>query len=78
MFSSKRTSWLYISGERRLRESAGTSCGIEPGGLGGLGARSGVPPASGVCAARARPTASAPSGEAARLEELAAAEVGAE
>ena len=30
MSGSKRTSWLYISGERRLRESAGTSWGSSP------------------------------------------------
>src|SRR5256886_12415397 len=28
--ASKRTSWLYIIGERRLRENAGTSCGSRP------------------------------------------------
>src|SRR5439155_6726199 len=30
MSGSKRTSWLYIIGDRALRENAGTSCGSSP------------------------------------------------
>src|SRR5947207_9081061 len=30
MSASNRTSWLYVIGERRLRENAGTSCGSSP------------------------------------------------
>src|SRR2546425_12350003 len=30
MSGSKRTSWLYVKGERRLRDSAGTSWGSRP------------------------------------------------
>jgi len=50
MFSSRRTSWLYIRGERRLRESAGTSCGSSPVASVAW-AETSVPPGFGVCAA---------------------------
>ena len=59
MFSSKRTSWLYVSGERRLRENAGTSWGSSP--VASLfWAEMTVPPAFGAWADAARPRASVP------------------
>src|SRR5439155_22890634 len=56
--ASKRTSWLYIIGERRLRENAGTSCGSRPvASL--VCAGPNVPPSFGVCACAGAPTESA-------------------
>src|SRR5215510_11051844 len=61
MSGSKRTSWLYVSGDRRLRDSAGTSCGSRPVAS-VVWALISVPPAlAGVCAWATRPaTPSAP------------------
>src|SRR5437016_5575253 len=56
--ASKRTSWLYIMGERRLRENAGTSCGSRPVAS-VVCAETKVPPGFGACACAGRPTASA-------------------
>src|SRR5262245_1544245 len=59
MSASKRTSWLYIMGERRLREKAGTSCGSSP--VASLFcAETSVPPLLGVCAKAGRPRPRAP------------------
>src|SRR5262249_45311375 len=56
---SRRTSWLYIMGERRLRENAGTSWGSRP--VASLfWAEMKTPPGLGVCASAGRPRASAP------------------
>src|SRR5215468_3871122 len=59
MSGSKRTSWLYMRGERRLRESAGTSCGSRPVAS-VVWAEMKLPPGLGVCARARRPTDSAP------------------
>src|SRR2546426_1911967 len=56
--ASKRTSWLYIMGERRLRENAGTSCGSRPVAS-VVCAETKVPPGFGACACAGRPTESA-------------------
>src|SRR5438445_290211 len=56
--ASKRTSWLYIMGERRLRENAGTSCGSRPVAS-VVCAETKVPPGFGACACPGRPTESA-------------------
>src|SRR5712691_1907049 len=57
--ASKRTSWLYIIGERRLRENAGTSCGSSPVAS-VVCAETKVPPGFGACACAAvLPTESA-------------------
>src|SRR5919106_927053 len=58
---SKRTSWLYIIGERALRENAGTSWGSSPVAS-VVRAEMNVPPAFGVWAKAPRaPSESAPS-----------------
>src|SRR5687768_14570427 len=49
MSGSKRTSWLYIIGERRLREKAGTSWGSSPVAS-VVCADTRLPPDLGVCA----------------------------
>src|ERR1700687_4960007 len=56
---SKRTSWLYIIGERRLRESAGTSCGSSPVAS-VVWAEMKLPPGLGACAHARLPTDKAP------------------
>src|SRR2546422_9798438 len=56
--ASKRTSWLYIMGERRLRENAGASCGSRPVAS-VVCAETKVPPGFGACACAGRPTESA-------------------
>src|SRR6266849_8136157 len=57
--ASKRTSWLYIIGERRLLEKAGTSCGSSPVAS-VVCAETKVPPGFGACACAAvLPTESA-------------------
>src|SRR5439155_12985711 len=56
--ASKRTSWLYSMGERRLRENAGTSCGSRPVAS-VVCAETNVPPSFGVCACAGAPTESA-------------------
>jgi hypothetical protein len=60
MSASKRTSWLYISGERRLRENAGTICGSSPVAS-VVWAEMSVPPDRGVWPSAGVPTDSAPS-----------------
>ena len=59
MSGSKRTSWLYIMGERRLREKAGTSCGSSPVAS-VVWAEIKVPPGLGACADAGRGRARAP------------------
>src|SRR5207249_3045989 len=55
--ASKRTSWLYSKGERRLRESAGTSCGSRPVAS-VVCAETNEPPGFGACACAILPTES--------------------
>src|SRR6266852_5055199 len=56
MSGSKRTSWLYIIGERALREKAGTSCGSSPVAS-VVRAETSVPPGIGVWPNACVPTA---------------------
>ena len=72
MSGSKRTSWLYISGERALRENAGTSWGSSPVAS-VVRAETNVPPAFGVWPRRVAADGEGAEGETARLQELAAA-----
>src|SRR5262245_25171369 len=59
MSASRRTSWLYVMGDRRLRENAGTSCGSSP--VASLFcAEMKTPPGLGACAPASRGTANAP------------------
>src|SRR5436853_1429032 len=58
MSGSNRTSWLYIIGERALRENAGTSCGSSPVAS-VVWAETKVPPALGACAYAGLPSGSA-------------------
>src|SRR5947207_5298074 len=58
MSASKRTSWLYIIGDRRLRENAGTSCGSSPVAS-VVWAETKVPPRFGACAYAGLPSESA-------------------
>src|SRR6266545_4894168 len=60
MSGSKRTSWLYIMGERRLRENAGTSWGSRPVAS-VVCAEMKVPPSLAVWPNALRPRASVPS-----------------
>src|SRR5882724_6281358 len=60
MSGSKRMSWLYINGERRLRDKAGTSCGSRPVAS-VVWAEIRLPPGFGVCARAGRATDRAPS-----------------
>src|SRR6185436_16846955 len=60
MSGSNRTSWLYISGERALREKAGTSWGSRPVAS-VVRAEMKVPPSFGVWPNALRPSESAPS-----------------
>src|SRR5688572_17739661 len=59
MSGSKRTSWLYIIGERALRENAGTSWGSRPVAS-VVRAEMNVPPSFGVWPNAGRPRASVP------------------
>src|SRR5262249_45413626 len=77
MSGSKRTSWLYMRGDRRLRESAGTSCGSRPVAS---GVWAGVKPPPGLGGGRGSlcvgvlAQGQGAQGEAAHLEEPAPAE----
>src|SRR5262249_44567373 len=59
MSGSKRMSWLYIIGERRLREKAGTSWGSSPVAS-VVWAETKLPPVFGAWAKAGRPRLSAP------------------